>query len=158
VARTIVLNQLSMTAKSRAQLETALAKREVPPDIAAAVLDRMTEVGLVDDAAYAHEWVRQRQQGKGLARRALADELRRKGIADDLVQDALATVDDQTERASAFELTLRKARSSRGHPHDKRMRSLAGMLARKGYSSTVAFSVVREVLALEGTDVDDALY
>ena len=104
----------------------------------------MTEVGLVDDAAYAQEWVRQRQQGRGLARRALADELRRKGVDDELAAEALATVDDETERAARFELAERKARASRGQPHDKRVRSLAGMLARKGYASGVAFGVVRE--------------
>jgi len=150
VARTIVLRQLTMTAKTRSELETTLAKREVPADVAAKVLDRMTEVGLIDDAAYANEWVRQRQQGRGLARRALAQELRRKGVDDDLAADALATVDDDAERAKAFELAVRKARVSRGQPHEKRVRSLAGMLARKGYSSSVAFGVVREVLAAEG--------
>jgi len=144
-----------MTAKTRSELEKTLAKRDVPDDVAAKVLDRMTEVGLIDDVAYANEWVRQRQQGRGLARRALANELRRKGVDDDVAADALSTVSDETERASAFDLATRKARASRGQPHDKRVRSLAGMLARKGYSSSVAFSVVRDVLHAEGVEFDD---
>jgi len=150
VARTIVLRQLTMTARTRSELASTLAKREVPVDVANRVLDRMSEVGLIDDAAYAQEWVRQRQQGRGLARRALANELRRKGVDDELALEALAQVSDDTERASAFALAERKARASRGQPHDKRVRQLVGMLARKGYGSGVAFSVVREVLTSEG--------
>jgi len=126
----------------------------VPADVAERVLDRMTEVGLIDDANYAQEWVRQRQQGRGLARRALAHELRRKGIDDDLAAAALSGVDDEVERASALELAVRKARSSRGAPHDKRVRQLTGMLARKGYASGVVYAVVREALAAEGEVVD----
>ena len=152
VARTIVLRQLTLSARTRAELETSLAKRAVPPDVSARVLDRMTEVGLVDDAAFAHEWVRQRQQGRGLARRALADELRRKGVADDVALDALAQVDDDAERASAVALARRKARSSRGQPVEQRVRRLAAMLARKGYSSAVAFAAVHEALGEEANE------
>ena len=151
-----MLRQLTMTARTRSQLATTLAQRDVPPEVAARVLDRMTEVGLIDDAAFAHEWVRQRQQGRGLARRALADELRRKGVADELAQEALATVDDDAERAAARTLAERKARATQGQPHEQRVRKLAGVLARKGYSSGVAYAVVREVLAAEGTESLDA--
>ena len=152
MARTIVLRQLTMTARTRSELEQTLAKRDVPADAARRVLDRMTEVGLIDDAAYANEWVRQRQQGKGLARRALANELRRKGIDDDLAADALASVDDEAERSAAFDLAKRKARASRGQPNEKRVRSLVGMLARKGYGPGMAYGVVRDVIALEGIE------
>ena len=150
VARTILLDQLTGRARTRSELATKLSSRGVPDDISARLLDRFEEVGLVDDAAFAREWVEQRQSGRGLAKRALAQELRRKGVDDDLAADALATVDDDAERAKALELAARKARVSRGQPHEKRVRSLAGMLARKGYSSSVAFGVVREVLAAEG--------
>jgi regulatory protein len=154
VARTIVLNRLTAAPRTRAELATTLKQRGTPDDVAVAVLDRMVEVGLVDDAEFAREWVRQRQQGRGLARRALGDELRRKGVADDLAREALDTVDDDAERIRAVELARRKARASRGQPHDKRVRSLAGMLARKGYGPAVAYAVVREVLADEGADTD----
>lgn len=155
VARAIVLRQLTASARTRVELERTLAKRNVPDDAAGRVLDRMTEVGLIDDAEFAREWVRQRQLGKGLARRALADELRRKGVADDLAQAALGQVDDEAERSAAFELAARKARASRGQPHDKRLRSLAGMLARKGYPPGLAFAVTRDVLHAEGVEFDD---
>src|SRR5918912_1572315 len=92
VARKILLDQLTGRARSRADLEKKLAQRNVPAELATRLLDRFEEVGLVDDAAFAREWVAQRQQGRGLARRALAQELRRKGIDEDVARDALGEI------------------------------------------------------------------
>src|SRR5665811_2076496 len=94
VARQIVLRQLAMAPRSRAQLEQKLAQRDCPADVAAAVLDRMTEVGLVDDQAYAQMLVRSQQAGRGLAKGALARELRTRGIDVDLAGEALSSITD----------------------------------------------------------------
>lgn len=157
VARRIVLDQLTVRARSRAELATTLARRGVPDDVAGAVLDRMEQVDLVDDEAFAHEWVRSRQRSKGLSGRALRLELHRKGIDTETASAALAEIDPDDERSAARELVERKARATRGLDHQVRVRRLAGMLARKGYGSDVALGVVREVLgeesALEG-DLD----
>src|SRR3954466_14492448 len=87
VARTILLDQLTGRARSRKELSDKLAAKQVPPEVAARLLDRFEDVGLVDDTAFARTWVTQRQPaaggGKGLARRALAQELRRKGVGDE---------------------------------------------------------------------------
>ncbi|MGZ4485906.1 MAG: regulatory protein RecX, partial [Nocardioidaceae bacterium] len=93
VARKILLDQLTGQARSRAELATKLARKGVPDEIAERLLDRFEEVGLVDDQAFAEAWVQSRQAGKGLARRALAQELRRKGIADETARSALEQVD-----------------------------------------------------------------
>lgn len=154
VARAICLRQLTMGPRSRGQLAEALAKRNVPPDTASAVLDRYTQVGLIDDAAFAAGWVESRRRGRGLARRALAHELRAKGIAEPLVAEALDVVSLDDERTAAEALVARKLAGTRGQPADARIRKLAGMLARKGYSSGLAFSVVRAALEAEGDDVD----
>ena len=87
VARKILLDQLTGRARTRSELATKLSARNVPDDIAGRLLDRFEEVGLVDDAAFAREWVEQRQSGRGLARRALAMELRRKGIDDETARE-----------------------------------------------------------------------
>jgi regulatory protein len=152
VARKILLDQLTGRARSRSDLAAKLAQRHVPDEIASRLLDRFEEVGLVDDAAFAREWVAQRQEGRGLARRALAQELRRKGIDDDVARDALGTVDESAEVESARLLVQRKLRSVRGLETDKAVRRLVAMLARKGHSSSVAYRVVREEL---GADLAD---
>ena len=152
VARKILLDQLTGRARSRADLEKKLAQRDVPDELAARLLDRFEEVGLVDDAAFAREWVAQRQEGRGLARRALAQELRRKGIDDDVAREALDGIGESDEVESARLLVQRKLRSVRGLDADKAVRRLVAMLARKGHSSSVAYRVVREEL---GADLAD---
>ena len=146
MARKILLDQLTGRARTRSELATKLGSRNVPEDVATKLLDRFEEVGLIDDAAFAREWVAQRQSGRGLARRALAQELRRKGIDDEVARDVLDDVDDDDEVEAARMLVQAKLRSVRSLDRDKAVRRLVGMLARKGHSSSVAFRVVKEEL------------
>jgi regulatory protein len=147
VARQIVLRQLAMAPRSRAELAQKLAQRDCPEDVAATVLDRMTEVGLIDDEAYAQMLVRSQQAGRGLARRALARELRKKGIEEHLAEVALATISDEDERDRARAIVDKKLRAMHGLGIDVQTRRLAGMLARKGYPPGVTYAVIREAIA-----------
>jgi regulatory protein len=156
VARKILLDQLTGRARSRHDLAAKLAQRNVPTDIATRLLDRFEEVGLVDDAAFAKLWVDQRQSGRGLARRVLAQELRRKGIDDEVAQEALDEIDPEDELESARVLVRRKLRSMRGLEEQVAVRRLVGMLARKGHPGSVAYQVVREELAVDLEDPDFA--
>jgi len=153
VARTILLDALTGQARTRRELADKLAKREVPEDVATDLLDRFTDVGLIDDAAFASAWVESRHRSRGLAPRALAQELRRKGVADEEAKAALEQIDEDDQRAAARALVDRKMRSVRGLDPQVATRRLAGMLARKGYGAGLAFSVVREALA-EDDEVD----
>lgn len=130
-----------------------MAKRDVPEDVAARVLDRFTEVGLIDDAEYARMLVRSRQESRGLARRALAVELRRKGIDGETAAEALGQVDDESEQASARDLLRRRWR--RGVDPDVQARRLLAMLARKGYPSGLSHRLVAEMRD-DGAWSDDA--
>jgi regulatory protein len=147
VARKILLDQLTGQARSRSELATKLARKQVPTEVAERLLDRFTEVGLVDDAAFARDWVQSRQAGRGLARRALSVELRRKGVDPAVVSEAVAEVDPADEVEAARELVRRKLRSLERFDEVTKVRRLTGMLARKGYPSSVAFRVVREEIA-----------
>lgn len=149
VARTILLGKLTGQARSRHELADALAAKDVPDEVAIRVLDRFEEVGLVDDAAFATAWVESRQRTRGLARRALAQELRRKGVDDEVVRDAVDDIDDEQERATARSLVEGKLRSTRTLDPQTRFRRLVSMLARKGYGPGVAISVTREVIAAD---------
>ena len=146
IARQIVLRQLTGSPKSRHQLEQALAKRGCDEQVAARVLDRFAELGLVDDAAYADMLIRSQQVGRGLARRALAHELRAKGVDDDVAEGALETIDEADEEQRARDLVTRRLRRLHGLDRQVQMRRLAGMLARKGYPGDLAMRVVREEL------------
>jgi regulatory protein len=128
----------------------------VPDEAAEAVLDRFTEVGLIDDAAFARMWVSSRQSGRGLARRALGAELRARGVDPEVAAVAVQSVDDDDERAAARRLVERKLPGMRRLDRATATRRLIGMLARKGYGGGLAAAVVREALdALPPSD-DDA--
>jgi regulatory protein len=158
VAREICLRLLTERARTRQELAQALRKREVPDEAANAVLERFDEVGLIDDAAFAGQWVRSRHTGRGLARRAIAVELRRKGVADEVAQEALAEVDTDAEEQRARELVDRKLRTVPADTPERRTtaaRRLVGMLARRGYPAGIAYRVVREALAAHGAEEDE---
>lgn len=150
LARSIILRQLSMAPRSRHQLLVKLLERGIPESVAGEVLDRYEEVQLVDDAEFARMWVRSRAQTRSLARSALKRELADKGISGELAEEALSQRTDEEERAAAEDLVRRKARpvtnSGDRVARDKQVRRLVAMLARKGYSPSLAFSLVREVL------------
>lgn len=154
VARTIALDRLSTQARSRGELAQTLAAKHVPDDVAADLLDRFEQVGLIDDEAYARAWVESRQRSKGLASSVLSMELRRKGIADDLIREVLADVDPQSERDAAHRLVQRKLRSVRGLDPSVQVRRLTSMLARKGYAPQVAFDVVRAELEVDAEPIE----
>ncbi|MET3984950.1 regulatory protein [Streptomyces sp. PvR034] len=154
-ARAICLRLLTGSPRTRQQLADALAKRDIPEEVSQQVLSRFEEVGLIDDAAFAGAWVESRHHSRGLARRALARELRTKGVHATLVEEALEQLDPEQEERTARELVDRKLRVTRGLERDKRIRRLAGMLARKGYGEGVALRVVRRALAEEGEDTED---
>jgi regulatory protein len=161
VARTICLRQLDRRARSRAELADTLRRRGIPDDAAGRVLDRFVEVGLVDDAALADGFALAQHRERGLAGKAVAAKLRRRGIDEDAVQAALDQIDRGSEEEVARRLVERKLRSLRDVEPAIAARRLVGMLARKGYPSGLAYEVVRTALAQQNApgngEVADAL-
>jgi regulatory protein len=151
-ARNVCLRLLTARARTRAQLAAALTKRGYPDDVSGRVLDRLTDVGLIDDQDFAEQWVRSRHLNAGKGKRALAAELRTKGVDDDVIADALADVDADAERTRAEQLVADKLRRERLNDESddtKIARRLVGMLARRGYGQSMAFDVVKVALASE---------
>ena len=159
VAREICLRLLTERARTRHELAQALQRRGIPDEAAATVLSRFDEVGLIDDAAFAGQWVRSRHRSRGLAKRAIAMELRRKGVDDEIAGEALAEVDVEAEEERAYQLVVKKLRTMAvGTPEEQATaaRRLVGMLARKGYGAGVAYGVVRRALAEHGAELDES--
>lgn len=138
-----MLRQLTAGPRSRAQLAAVLARRGVPDAVAAVVLDRFEQVDLVDDEQFAQQWVSSRHSGRGLAGRALAHELRQRGVAEEVLREAVQQIDPQLELRTARELVRRRLPSMQSDEPARRTRRLAGMLARKGYSGDVALQAIR---------------
>jgi regulatory protein len=149
-ARSLCLRLLTARARTRAELAGQLAKRGYPDDVSNRVLDRMADVGLIDDADFAEQWVRSRRENAGKGKRALAAELRTKGVDNDVITAALADIDARAERERAEQLVSDKLRRERLTDDDAKLaRRLVGMLARRGYTQTMAFDVVKVALANE---------
>ena len=150
-ARNLCLRLLTARARTRSELEGQLTKRGFPDEVSNRVLDRLAKVGLVDDADFAEQWVSSRRVNAGKGKRALAAELRTKGVDDDVVTAALADIDAGTERERAEQLVRDKLRREKlGDDDDTKVaRRLVGMLARRGYNQTMAFDVVKDELASE---------
>jgi regulatory protein len=153
-AQELCLRMLTDRARTRHQLAEVLTEEQVPADVIAVVLDRLEELRLIDDAAYAEAFVRSRARA-GVARRSVSRELRSKGITDEDAEPALAAVDPAEERATAVRLARARAARTVGLPPLTRQRRLAGFLARKGYSGDVVSDVVREVLSAQDLDADN---
>jgi regulatory protein len=149
VARTITLRLLTGAPRSRRQLEEALARRGVEDEVARRVLDRFTEVGLVDDAQYAEMLVRSQRESRGLARRALAMELRRRGVGQEESEAALDAVQPEDEEETARALLRRRWAAGARLAPEVRARRAAGMLARKGYPAGLVTRLIRELMAEE---------
>ena len=161
VARLLCLRQLEDRARTRVELARYLARKGVPDTAASKVLDRLTDVGLIDDAALAESFTASRQTYQGLAGKAIAVKLRQRGVADHTIAAAIANtngasilsngmVDPADETATAYRLAAKKAPTLARLEPDVRLRRLVGLLGRKGYSSGLAYRVAREVLSTTG--------
>jgi regulatory protein len=153
IARQICLRMLTAAPRTRAQLAGALRRRGVPEETAEAVLGRFADVKLIDDAMFANAWVESRHHGRGLSGRALAAELRHRGVASADIQAAVDRLGPEQEIATARSLVARRLAATRGQPAPARVRRLIGVLARKGYSQALAYRVAREALEQEGVDL-----
>ena len=104
---------------------------EAAPDIAAAVVERLTEVGLLDDAAYARRLARHLTEYKQYPRRRVEQELRRKGLAPDHVRDAVDALDGE-DFSLALALLQKKYYNKVNDP--KGRQQVTAALARRGFS------------------------
>lgn len=145
-AREACLRLLAVRPRSRSELAGALRRKDIPDEVGTAVLDRLAEVGLIDDAAFAESAVHSGHTYRGLGRRALGAELRRRGVADEVARDAVSAVRPEDEEQRARELVRRKLRTSTVREEAVLVRRLVGMLARKGYAGGLSFRVVRDEL------------
>lgn len=146
-ARAICLRLLTIAPRPRAGLAQALKRKEIPDDIAESVLDRLTQVGLIDDVAYAQIFVRIKHRDRALGRTALRTELRRLGVAEESMADAVDTVDSEAERARAAELISKRLDAAMAVGSVAARRRLLGLLSRRGYPPEMAISVVDGAIA-----------
>ena len=151
-ARAICLRLLSIAPRPRAGLAQALHRKEIPQDVATEVLDRFTEIGLIDDVAYAHSFVRVKHRDRALGRAALRKELRKLGVDEDTMSEAVQAVDADAERSRAAELIDKRIDAAMEAGPVAARRRLLGLLDRRGYPAEVAVPVVESALEAYSQD------
>ena len=166
-ARRIALDALSRSARTRGQLETLLQRKGIEAEAAGTVLDRFEELGLIDDVGYAEAFVESRHRVRGQGGRALSAELRRRGVADEVVAEAVGALDPKMEFETACRLACSRISRMSGLAPEAKVRRLAGFLARKGYSGAIVARAVRHAVdaaaaeaaeALDGVEADEGMY
>ena len=152
-AKQVLLRRLSNAPRTRKELAKDLKDKDISDEVANVALDRFEEVGLINDQALASNYVSSQHERKGLGKNALRQQLRAKGISDDMALEAISQISDDQEFQAAFALACKKIRSLQRDDAKTQLRKIVGVLARKGYSSNLAFRVAKEVI----TDLPDGL-
>lgn len=150
VARKIALDQLAARARSEQELRQKMARRDVPADVADEIIERFSQVGLVDDAAFAHALTATRSEVGKQGKARIRQELRAKGVDRETADEALDALDPEAERQAALTLARRRVRSMAGLERHVARRRLSGVLARRGFSYSIVSSVLEDVLGPDG--------
>lgn len=149
--RSRALGLLDQRSRSRQELYDRLVQAEFAPEVVDEVLDDLAHAGLIDDAAFAAEWVRQRHKRRGKSRSVLDRELREKGVSQEDRDEALAQIDAADEEAMARALAEKKARSVKSVPADRKerekaLRRIVGVLARRGFNEGMSLNIAISAL------------
>lgn len=143
----LVIRQLARRGMSRWELEQLLCKREITPEVFGPELDRLEEMGVVDDASLAASLVSSQHRRKGRGRMVIEQELKRRHIAPELIERALADIADDDEQERATELAIKRIGQLAAYDDDTVRRRLQGYLARKGYGSDTVRQAMDAALA-----------
>ncbi len=144
-AKNVLLFQLSRSMKTRFQLAAILKKREIPDEIANAVLDRFTEAQLIDDAAFARAFVNSRIAVSGKSRSVIARELKQKGVSAQDAESALSAIDAELEDQTAYSVAKKRYQQLSTLEPEVRRRRLMGFLMRRGFSSQLTSRILRDL-------------
>lgn len=157
-AKNVCFDLLAARPRTKDELRKALRRKGFDGEVSEALLGKLDDAGLVDDAAFAELWVRERHGQRGLSKRAIVAELKRKGVDGEVAAEAAGEIDSESEEERARELVRKKLRSMTTLDEQTATRRLLGALARKGYSQGLSYAVVKDELrslGAESTMLDD---
>jgi len=135
--------------RSEREIRDRLARGDYDPQVVDRVVERLRELRLIDDAAFAAYWVEQRATHRPRGSRLLKQELRQKGVSQDVVTEALPEDDDPD---GAYRAAQRKAVSLRSFDERTFKQRLGGFLQRRGYDYETTRSVVGRLWAEVAAD------
>jgi regulatory protein len=158
-AKEVCFDLLAVRPRTQDELRNVLRRKGFDDELREQLLAKLGSSGLVDDVAFAEQWVRSRHAHQGLARSALVTELKRKGVDGEVAAQVAGEIDRESEEQRARELVRKRLRSITALDERATTRRLLDTLARKGYPQGLAYAVVRDELknaGAESTLLDDA--
>jgi regulatory protein len=135
--------------RSEAEIQENLREHKVPEEIIQEVLERLQRSGIVDNRRFARTWIENRSEFRPRSRRALAYELRRRGIEQEVIQDSLESLDDEE---LAYQAAIKQTRKYRELPWQEYRQKMYAFLARRGFSYETAAPVVARIWAEHRAD------
>ncbi|PYE52125.1 regulatory protein [Paenibacillus barcinonensis] len=153
------LRFLEFKQRTRHELSQKLKQKEFAPPIIQEVLERLEQEKLVDDDLFAKEWTRQRMEGQRKGKLWIRQELRQKGIANELIAEVLDDVSAEAELDTALTAGQKKWKQVRGDVQEKKRKTFA-YLMRRGFSMDLVRRVVNRLIEEDGADEaeDDAAW
>jgi regulatory protein len=142
VAYQQALKFLNYRPRSENEVRRNLVEHQIPEEVAEGVLERLREAGLLDDARFAQTWVENRSEFRPRSRRALALELRQRGLEQADISKALEQVD---EEAQAYQAALKQSRKIKATEWLEFRQKLSSFLARRGFHYEVILPTVKRV-------------
>lgn len=146
IAKQVLLRRLSNAPRTRKELAQDLKKKKIEEDIAQIALDRFEELGLINDQTFSENYVSTTHERRKLGKKALKQQLRSKGVSEEIAIQAISQISEDDEFKAALALALKKIRSIQKDDPQSQIRKIVGLLARKGYSSTLSFQIAKEVV------------
>ncbi len=138
------LRFLSYRPRSEAEIRRYLQRRQVDQPLIERVIERLHGAGYLDDAVFARFWVENRQQFSPRSMRAVQQELRRKGVAPEVIEEALQQGQGDEEE-TAYQLLSSRLHRWRGLDRATFWRRGGSYLARRGFSYEVIEPVLQRL-------------
>jgi regulatory protein len=145
-----VLRSTRARPQTEAELRAKLRSRDHPDDVIDAAIDRATELGAIDDAAFARAWVNDRGVGRGYSALRVREELRRRSVPEGVIDEAMGVLETRDDLSVATELARSRAqRMPAALEPEAVARRLLGFLARRGYPEGLSRRVAIQVSGLD---------
>lgn len=148
-ARETAMRILASAGRSKKDLQARLESKGHSAEICEELVDRLEDVGLINEHETACMIARTRFSERGRSRRAIAEELQRKGFEQDAISLALEQIEPEDEREAVLMLARKRLAKDARADTPTRIRRALGHLTRKGYSPGISMACIREVLANE---------
>ena len=120
------------------------------------VIDRLAELGLVNDTAFAEEFVASRLRTKPVSRRHLREQLYAHELPREVIDEALSTITDETERANALEVAKKYAEQFASLPREEREQRVTKRVLARGFSYETVKNAMAELSLTASAEDGDA--